>query len=202
LGPLFALAQTASRFGLWLGGALILLSALVIGVDVVLRKALALSVGGADELGGYALAIGTAWGLSAALLDRNHIRIDSLYLLFPDWLRAALDILGLLAFSAVFGLIGWHAIGVVDQSLTAGSRSMSALQTPLALPQGIWLAGLGLFLAVAALLLVRALTMLGRRDVVGIVRLIGVRTAKEEATDEVRSAEAVHMRIGGEERRS
>ena len=28
------------------------------------------SIGGADELAGYSLAIGTAWGLGAALLDR------------------------------------------------------------------------------------------------------------------------------------
>ena len=72
-----------AQWGLWFGGALVLLAAILIGIDVLMRKFLARSIGGADELAGYALAIGTAWGLGAALLDRAHIRIDSLYMLFP-----------------------------------------------------------------------------------------------------------------------
>ena len=181
-----------SRFGLWLGGALVLLSAIVIGIDVVLRKALALSIGGADELAGFALAIGTAWGLGATLLDRAHIRIDSLYFRLPTPLRALLDLGALVAFTVVFGLIFWHGIGVMMQSATAGSRSMSALQTPLVLPQGAWLVGLALFLVTALLLLLRALGLAARRDVAGVVDLIGVRTTEEETAAEVRSAEAIH----------
>ncbi|MDP3241857.1 MAG: TRAP transporter small permease subunit, partial [Reyranella sp.] len=65
-----------AQWGLWFGGALVLLAAVLIGIDVLMRKFLALSIGGADELAGYSLAIGTTWGLGAALLDRAHIRID------------------------------------------------------------------------------------------------------------------------------
>jgi TRAP-type C4-dicarboxylate transport system permease small subunit len=80
-----------TRLGLWFGGALVLAAAVLIGIDVVLRKFFATSIGGADELAGYALAIGTAWSLGAALIDRAHIRIDSLYVLLPTRLRLALD---------------------------------------------------------------------------------------------------------------
>ena len=52
-----------AQWGLWFGGALVLLAAVLIGIDVLMRKFLARSIGGADELAGYALAIGTAWGL-------------------------------------------------------------------------------------------------------------------------------------------
>ena len=83
-----------AQWGLWFGGALVLLAALLIGIDVLMRKFLNRSIGGADELAGYALAIGTAWGLAAALLDRAHIRIDSLYVLLPQKLRLALDLAG------------------------------------------------------------------------------------------------------------
>ena len=72
-----------AQWGLWFGGALVLLAAVLIGIDVLMRKFLDRSIGGADELAGYSLAIGTAWGLGAALLDRAHIRIDSLYVLLP-----------------------------------------------------------------------------------------------------------------------
>src|SRR5262245_19491773 len=93
-----------SQWGLWFGGGLVLLAAVLIGIDVLMRKFLVRSIGGADELAGYSLAIGTAWGLAAALIDRAHIRIDSLYVLFPQKLRLALD------FAALVLLIGFFAL--------------------------------------------------------------------------------------------
>src|ERR1041384_133911 len=111
-------ARRFTQWGLWFGGALVLLAAVLIGIDVLMRKFLARSIGGADELAGYALAIGTTWGLGAALLDRAHIRIDSLYVLFPQKLRLALDLLALILLVGFFGLIAWHGWGVVAHSWT------------------------------------------------------------------------------------
>src|SRR5438128_11066628 len=105
-----------AQCGLIFGGALVLLAAVLIGVDVLMRKFLARSLGGADELAGYSLAIGTAWGLSAALVDRAHIRIDSLYVLFPRKLRLALDLAALILFVALFALMAGQRFGVVGQS--------------------------------------------------------------------------------------
>src|SRR6185436_12921876 len=105
-----------THWGLWFGGALILLAAVLIGIDVLMRKFLTASIGGADELAGYALAIGTAWGLGAALIDRAHIRIDSLYVLFPRRLRLLLDLAALILFVSFFGLMTWHGLGVMTQS--------------------------------------------------------------------------------------
>ena len=113
-------ARRLTRLGLWFGGALVLAAAVLIGIDVVMRKFFAASIGGADELAGYALAIGTAWSLGAALLDRAHIRIDSLYVLLPTRLRLALDFLGLILFVGFFGLIARHGWNVVQQSWSAG----------------------------------------------------------------------------------
>ena len=90
MDPALTGVRRFARWGLWFGGALVLLAAVLIGIDVLMRKFLDRSIGGADELAGYSLAIGTAWGLGAALLDRAHIRIDSLYGLFPQRLRIAL----------------------------------------------------------------------------------------------------------------
>src|SRR5205809_8127238 len=105
-----------SLWGLWLGGALVLLAAVLIGIDVLMRKYLDRSIGGADELAGYSLAIGTAWGLAAALLDRAHIRIDSLYVFFPQKIRLALDALAPVLLGGFFALVAWHGLGVVSQS--------------------------------------------------------------------------------------
>jgi TRAP-type C4-dicarboxylate transport system permease small subunit len=176
-----------SRAGLWLGGALILLAAILIAIDVVLRAGFNTSIGGADELSGYALAIGTAWALGAALLDRAHIRIDSLYSLFPLRLRLVLDVFGIVLFTAFFGLVGWHGIGVFTQSWVAGSRSQSALETPLIIPQAAWLVGLAVFLVTALILLAHALALAARGDLVEMSRTISTRSAAEEIDDEVRA---------------
>src|SRR5882724_6026807 len=156
-----------AQWGLWFGGALVLLAAVLIGIDVLMRKFLARSIGGADELAGYSLAIGTAWGLGATLLDRAHIRIDSLYVLFPQKLRLALDLVALALLIGFFALTLWHGLGVVSQSWTSASRSQSALETPTVIPQLLWIAGLGAFVAIGVLLLVEAVRIMAAGDLRG-----------------------------------
>jgi TRAP-type C4-dicarboxylate transport system permease small subunit len=181
-----AAARRFSLWGLWFGGALVLAAAVLIGVDVLMRKFLARSIGGADELAGYSLALGTAWSLGAALLDRAHIRIDSLYMLFPLRLRLLLDLIALALFLTFFGLMAWHGWGVVEQSWTSGSRSQSALETPTVIPQLVWFAGVIGFLCVGVLLLLHALILIGRGMPRDASRLIGTRSAEEEVEDEIR----------------
>ena len=186
-----------AQWGLWFGGALVMLAAVLIGVDVVLRKFFALSIGGADELAGYALAIGTTWGLGAALLDRAHIRIDSLYLLFPQKLRLLLDLAALILLVGFFALVAWHGMSVVSQSWTAGSRSQSALEIPTIIQQAIWLAGLVVFATIGALLLIEALRIIAAGNLRGAARLVGTRSAEEEVQDEIRDLQERQGRQGG-----
>jgi TRAP-type C4-dicarboxylate transport system permease small subunit len=175
-----------AQWGLWFGGALVLLAAVLIGIDVLMRKFFDRSIGGADELAGYSLAIGTTWGLGAALLDRAHIRIDSLYVLFPQKLRLVLDTLAIILFVGFFALTLWHGLGVVSQSWTSASRSQSALETPTVIPQILWIAGLAAFVVVSVVLLVQALRLGAAGDLRGMAKLISTRSAEEEVEDEIR----------------
>ncbi|HYY62140.1 MAG TPA: TRAP transporter small permease [Burkholderiales bacterium] len=163
-----------------------LAAALLIGVDVTARKFFDASIGGADELAGYALALGTAWSLAATLLERAHIRIDSLYVLFPRWLRLALDFIGVALLLGFFGLIARHGWNVVQQSWVSGSRSQSALATPIVVPQAIWVAGLALFFVIGLALLAYAAALLARGKVAEATRLISTRSAAEEVENEIR----------------
>ena len=189
-------ARRFAQWGLWFGGALILLAAALIGIDVLMRKFLARSIGGADELAGYALAIGTTWGLAAALLDRAHIRIDSLYVLFPQKLRLALDIVAVVLLVGFFALVGWHGLGVMSQSWTSGSRSQSALETPTVIPQTLWIIGLAVFVAIGVLLLVQSLRLAASGDLRGMAKLISTRSAEEEVEDEIRDLKDRQTREG------
>jgi len=190
MAGLLAAVRRLSQAGLWFGGTLILLAAVLIGIDVILRVGFNRSIGGADELSGYALAIGTVWGLGAALLDRAHIRIDSLYILFPTPLRLALDVFGLILFLAFFGLVTWHGLGVLQQSMQSGSRSQSALETPLLIPQALWIAGLLAFLVTGLVLLLHALGLALRGDTSGMAKAIGTKSAEEEVEEEIAALKA------------
>ncbi|MGB9699056.1 MAG: TRAP transporter small permease subunit [Thermodesulfobacteriota bacterium] len=183
---LVALARRLNRYSLWFSGTLVLLAALIIGVDVILRKFFQSSIGGADELAGYSLALGTAWSLGAALMDRAHIRIDSLYGLFPRGLRLVLDLIGLTLFVGFFGLVGWRGLSVAEQSWISSSRSHTALATPTIIPQSIWLIGLATLLIIGIILFSHAIYLIQRGEKGAATKLIGTRAAAEEVEEEVR----------------
>lgn len=187
---LHRLALAISYVGALAGGALLLAAAVIIGVDVLLRSVFSRSIGGADELSGYALAIATAWGLSFALLHRAHIRIDSLYERFPASIRAALDILSLLGFLVFAGLVTWRAWGVLRQSIASDAHSISALSTPVAVPQALWLSGLVFLILTLLLLLAESAAALASRDLRGLARLIGSKAVVEEVHEEMALSDA------------
>jgi TRAP-type mannitol/chloroaromatic compound transport system permease small subunit len=184
--PLMAFVNRLSRVSLWFGGAMVLLAAVLIGIDVLLRKLFETSIGGADELAGYALALGTAWALGPALLDRAHIRIDSLYGFFPRRLRLAADFAGLVLFIGFFGLVAWHGWGVVEQSWVSASRSHTALETPTVIPQFVWIVGLVILILIGVVLFVYAVFLLFRGEIAAATRMISTRSAAEDVEEEVR----------------
>jgi TRAP-type mannitol/chloroaromatic compound transport system permease small subunit len=190
LDLLLGLSRRIARAGVWFGGALLIAAALLVGVEVVIRKAFSLSIGGADELSGHALAISTSWALAFTLLERAHIRIDSLYVHLPVRLCAILDILGLVLLTGFFALVTWYGYGVFWTSYKIDAHSLSPLGTPLMWPQLLWVAGLVMFLAIAVLLLVRAVTALISGDLATVRRLVGSRTLREEVAAEIGEIEA------------
>jgi TRAP-type mannitol/chloroaromatic compound transport system permease small subunit len=191
---LLQIAYVVARAGAWSGGAMIVAAAILVAVDVIIRKLFVTTVGGADELSGYALAVGSAWALAFALLERAHIRIDLLYQTLPIRLAALLDVLGLLAFTFFVMILTQQGYAVFLQSLVVNSHSMSPLETPLAVPQAMWVLGLALFVVVALLLLVRAVLALVLGDASTVVRLLGSRSATEEIQHELGEVDTGHGR--------
>ena len=183
------IAQGISRVGAIVGGALLLLAAITIFVDITLRYTVSRTLGGADELAGYSLAIASAWGFSAAVLSRSHIRIDTVYVRVRRSVRAVLDVLSLAALAFFFALVTWHAWGVVRQSWVSQTRSQSELETLLVIPQAMWFAGLAFFVAVALLLLARSLFAGLTGDFDRLFALIGSKSAVAEAEEEIAAVE-------------
>jgi len=183
----------------WAGGALLFLAAFTVSVDVIARKLFAVSLGGADELSGYAFAIGTAWAFAFALLRRANVRVDALYQHLPLQACALLDILALLAlgwFAAYLAYFGWQ---VLETSWTLSARSNSSLKVPLWIPQSLWFAGLAAFVGTLALLLARSLGALAAGDWKAIHARVGARSVREDAEEEAAYAREME-RAGGAQR--
>lgn len=199
--------EKIARGSVWIAGALLVFAAFLVTGDVLARKIFSVSMAGADEITGYIFAVGTAWALSLALLDRANVRIDALYQILPQRVRAVLDVVGLLvlggfmalltkaAYSVFYGSLGWP-FGETD----FWSVSITPLLTPLAIPQGFWLLGLLMFMATLVLVLVRALLAFARGDMAEVIRVAGPRTAKEEVEEEVQLAEATHAEVAAKEK--
>src|SRR5262245_39453927 len=185
LDPLLHGIRQVCRICAWAGGILFFAAAVLISIEVFVRKVFSISTGASDELSGYGFAIATTFAFGFGLLERAHIRVDTFYLYFsPRW-RAFWDVLAatlLLWFFALLLRYGW---GVVEDSWRVGARSRTGLYVPLIIPQLVWWLGLCLTLVVAVLILLRALLHLVLGELGESSKLIGTRAIEEEVADEL-----------------
>ncbi len=177
-------AERVSRWLVWIGGTLILGSAILVTIEVFLRKFLNVSLGGADEISGYAFGVATSLGFAYALFERAHIRVDALYVFLPRTLRRLADLVGLALLIGFAGVIAWMAWGLVADTLDNGSRSITPMRTPLAIPQIPWLIGWLFFVGCGVLMFVAAVVnhLTGQSDKAD--RSIGMKTLSEQIEDE------------------
>jgi TRAP-type C4-dicarboxylate transport system permease small subunit len=172
--------ERVARVAAMSGGAALLLISLIISVEVVLRKVASITFGGADEISGYIFAIGTSWALSYTLLHRAHIRIDVVYNHVSATAKAWLDLLSLLSMGFVGGLIAWYGYGVLERSITLGSRANTPLATSMWIPQAIWFFGLVLFVWTLCLLFVLSLRAILNGDARKVTRMAGIPSIDED----------------------
>ena len=130
-------------------GALFLLLALYTTYDVLARRFGGPFSGVTDEISGYALALGAAWGLAYTLRAGGHVRVDVLFEYFGKGLRRALDALAMaimMVFAATVSLYLWKLVG---SSYAIGATGHSIIQTPQWLPQAVMASGYSLLAVVS-----------------------------------------------------
>lgn len=176
--------ETVSNLCVTLGGVLILLAAVLVTGDVIFRKILGLTIAGADELSGYAFGAATMLALSAALLNRSNIRIDIGYQKFPKPARALADLLSLILLVGFIAFVAYLGYGVVADSYQHGSRSITPLRTPLAIPQTLWFAGLCLAVITGVALIVHVATLIAKRQWDAVQKVAGVKSVDEQIEEE------------------
>lgn len=180
LDRLVQVAHALSRCAEWVAGFLVLVAALLIGLDISLRVVANTSTGLSLEFSNYTLAIASSWGATVALMNRSHVRIDSVYSHLPARWKSVLDIVGITAFIHVMMLVTWYGYRSLEQSIVSGTLSGATIEIPLAIPQFIWVAGFVVFMFASVVLLLRASLALFQGDLPRVRDLIGARSAEEE----------------------
>jgi TRAP-type C4-dicarboxylate transport system permease small subunit len=175
-------------------GGIFLGLAVVVTVETISRKLFNVSLQGADELGGYALAVGSTIAFSLALMGRNHIRVDVFHDRFPRGLQAALNWLSIVAMAALGAFIAWIAFKVIGDTLQYGSTAQTPWATPLIWPQGVWYAGLVVFALVGAGYALRATLLLLTNRIDTLNHDFHPKSTKDELKEEL---EDLAARQGG-----
>ncbi len=134
-------------------------------VEIIVRR-FGGSLGGVEEYSSYVMALLTAWGMSYALTERAHVRIDLIRQRLRPKGRAWLDFLALSMLTATSLVICWFGFGVLQKTISTGARANTALETPLWIPQLFWWSG-WLWFAVSGgvlMIIVAAAIMRGELD--------------------------------------
>ena len=165
------------------GGVFLLLAACLVSFEILGRRLLSLPFNVGTELSTYALAVGSSWAFTYALLQRAHVRIDVLRRPLPPLARSLLDLLAMSSL-VVFGLIlSWHVWGTVQTSWRLGAKQNTPLATPLVIPQLLWFWGIAWFTAVAALETARAVLALVRGNTNLVNRIAAPLGVEDELDD-------------------
>ncbi|GGB38864.1 C4-dicarboxylate ABC transporter permease [Tistrella bauzanensis] len=176
------IAATISRAGVWACGVLLFAAVAMIVAEIVLRL-FGSSLHGAHELSGYVLAIVTSWGLAYALIEKAHIRIDVIYMRLSPRLRVVLDVVSILMMALFVIVLLSQVQELLAGTLRRGSTANTPLQTPLWIPQMLWMAGLVWFaftvFVIAARTVLGAVT--GERD--AVARVWGNRSLEDEIAE-------------------
>jgi TRAP-type C4-dicarboxylate transport system permease small subunit len=147
--------------------------------EILARRLFGVSLQGVNEIGAYLLAIGSTWGFSMALLQRAHSRVDFLFPRFPRALRSVLNLLAALSLAALAVFSAWEGWSVLKDTLRWQARASTPLQTPLWIPQSLWLFGLVVFAGVASAFAIHA-ALLFVRDRRRLDRFYGPPSLEEQ----------------------
>jgi len=160
----------------------------LVSLEIFMRKVMSMSLQGADELGGYVLAVGSCLAFCVALVGRNHMRIDILHYRFPAKLQAVLNWLSILTLCLFGILMAWTAWGILRDTIGYHSTAPTPWATPLVYPQGFWYAGLFIFAALSTILAVRATFLLIARRWDSLQEDFQPKAAREELQEELEDA--------------
>jgi TRAP-type C4-dicarboxylate transport system permease small subunit len=156
-----------------------------VATEAIVRKLFNISLQGADELGGYALAVGSTLGFTLAIIGRNHIRVDVLHELLPSGLQGLLNWLSSVMTAGLALMMAAICLQVLEDSIAYGSTAATPWGTPLVWPQAVWYAGMIVFAACAMAYALRATILFATGRMEKLNHEFQPKSAKEELKEEL-----------------
>jgi TRAP-type C4-dicarboxylate transport system permease small subunit len=173
--------QRVSRLLAWAAGAIILVGCSgLITIDVITRYFLKRGVVESFEMSGYALAACIGLGMAFTVTSKSNVRVDILLDALPPRVRTAADLLSSAALGLIAVALAWWCWLTLAQSYAMGAKSVSMLQVPMVVPQGVWWVGIFWFACMAVIVPIQAVGRLMARDKAGFDALIGSLRVSEE----------------------
>lgn len=186
LDTIHGFLERVARFAVWVGGAGLMICAVIVTIDVLARKYLSVTMSGSDEYTGYMFAAATTWSYSYVVLHRSNVRIDALYNLMPITVRAIADIIGLVLLLVFISVLLMQANEVFLTSWKQNSVAITALATPLWIPQLAWLIGLYMLEITLIFVIIHATAALLMGDTQKVQSIAGTMTVQDEIEEETR----------------
>lgn len=183
--------EVFSKYLVWIGGASLMIAAIIVTFDVLSRKFLGVTMSGSDEISGYVFAGSTTWAYSYCLLHRSNVRIDAIYNLLPRPVAAVLDVIGLSLLLYYMWFMTKTGVLAFLESWELNSVSITTLETPQWIPQLFWASGLVMFFFTLIFVTLYALVALLQRnwDLVG--RIAGVPSIEEVVEEETHGVDVM-----------
>lgn len=161
--------------GMAVAAGLLLLTSVVVTVYDVFARPFHMSLGGTDELSGYAMAISTSWGMSYALTNLAHVRIDLLRSRCKTLGQALFDLVSILSLTGTALVVAYRGWPVLAKSIQNNSTANTTLETPLWIPQSLWMAGWVWFAASALIISLCVLSLIFRGQLSEVGDVAGLR---------------------------
>ncbi|MFK7859204.1 MAG: TRAP transporter small permease subunit [Granulosicoccus sp.] len=169
----------------WVFGLVLLALSLFVAAETISRKLFNFSFQGADELGGYVLAIGGALSFTIALLQRAHIRIDIIHDRLSPRIQAYLNWISAISLALMGGFLARYCWLVVRDTLLYGSTAPTAWATPMIYPQSVWYICLLAFSITSVILAIIATKQLLQGDFEALNTDFKPKGVMEELEDEL-----------------
>lgn len=192
LDPVTRYARPVVRFASILCGWWLLGYCFLVVLDIVGRAQFGLTLQGTDEIGGYTLAVTSAFGFAQTLLARRHTRIELVIQRLPRIPAALLNLAAAIVIAGVAVYLLERGWSVLEESIEFMAVSNSPLQIPMWIPQGLWVIGLGLFAGIAVALAIQAVVML--RNPARFNALYGPPTIEEEIEESLEATQVQEAR--------
>ena len=171
-------------------GAIMIALSFAIAAETVLRKFFSLSLGGVDELGGYAVAVVAPLAFLVTASEQAHIRINVLHGKLPLRARAVLNVAAAVSFSLLALFLLYFTLKTVQDTLAYRSIAQTPWATPLIYPQSVWLVAMATFTIGTLVIAARATLLAFRGDWKMLDRSFGPGSPQDELEAELSDLKA------------